>query len=385
VAVTLALVAVAVAGYIAWKSQQAPATPPVAQVAATPSPTPTPVATPTPPPATPAPAPVIEEAGRAASQIKAANAAIKAGSYDRAAAAAQEALREAPDDANAKRIFDQAMTGQKAAARVREAEAAFSRGDIPGAEGRLAEALGIAPWVAGAAELSRRIEAAKLQAQRESEAKALSARTAQINGLLDQAANAMQARQYEAAIAAYDQVIGLDPNNQAARMGKTSAIGAKSVAEAQASGPRPAAGKSFVPGRTVAKGAEQGGLVGFEDSAGVTVKKGTQAVELPGQIVFEASPPSPRGGERFKVTAWFSNEGQQPIELARMVVTTIVNGGRQSGALPLTVTLVAPGQRALVYAAPGDQVWREGTQSWTMTVELSTKKGETYTNTLSWK
>jgi hypothetical protein len=139
-----------------------------------------------------------------------------------------------------------------------------------------------------------------------------------------------------------------------------------------------------VPGRTVAKGVEQGGLVGFEDSAGVTVKKGTQAADLPGQIVFQASPTSPKGGERYKVTAYFSNEGQQPVELARMVVTTVLDGKKQSGSLPLTVSMVAPRAREPVYLTP-DDVWKEGTQSWTMTVELVTKKGETYTNTLSWK
>jgi hypothetical protein len=163
------------------------------------------------------------------------------------------------------------------------------------------------------------------------------------------------------------------------------AINAKSMAEATASGPRPGSVKSFVPGQTVAKGAEQGGLVGFEDSAGVTVKKGTQAAELPGKIVFEANPPSPKAGERYKVTAYFSNEGQQAIELARMVVTTVLNGSRQSGALPLSVSMVAPGRREAVFATPGEQVWKEGTQSWTMTIELVTKKGETYSNTLSWK
>ena len=44
-----------------------------------------------------------------------------------------------------------------------------------------------------------------------------------------------------------------------------------------------------------------------------------------------------------------------------------------------------PGQRALVYQTPGERLWREGTQSWTMEIVLQTTKGETYRNTLSWK
>jgi hypothetical protein len=142
---------------------------------------------------------------------------------------------------------------------------------------------------------------------------------------------------------------------------------------------------SFVPGRTEAKGTEQGGLVGFEDSAGVDVKKGTQAAELPGKIVFEASPAAPKPGERFKVSVFLSNEGSQAIQLATMTVATILDGKRQSGSVPLSVTTVAPGQRAPVFQTPGDQVWKEGTQSWTMEIVLRTAKGETYRNALSWK
>jgi len=146
----------------------------------------------------------------------------------------------------------------------------------------------------------------------------------------------MQARQYEAAIAAYDQALALDPANAAAQTGKQAAVGARSMAEAAASGPRPGV-KAFVAGRTEAKGTEQGGgPAGFEDSAGVDVKKGTAAAELPGKILFDASPAAPKPGDRFRVTVLLSNEGSQPIQLAAsMTVVTIVDGKRMSGP-PLT-------------------------------------------------
>jgi hypothetical protein len=117
----------------------------------------------------------------------------------------------------------------------------------------------------------------------------------------------------------------------------------------------------------------------------VNVKKGTAAAELPGRIVFEASPASPKPGERFKVSVFLVNEGQQAIPLAAMTVASVLDGKRQSGAVPLSVTTVAPGQRAPVFQTPPDQVWREGTQSWTMEIVLRTTKGETYRNTLAWK
>jgi tetratricopeptide (TPR) repeat protein len=389
VAMALALVAVGVAGFIAWKSLQAPATPPPTLAVATPTPPPpTTIVTPTPPPVTAAPAPTFEEAGgKAAAQVHAAQAAFKSGSYDRAVAAAQQALREDAENETAKKILAQAMVGQKAAAQVRGGEAALARGDIAAAEAGAAEALKIAPWDPGAVELSRKIDAAKLQAQRDAEARAQQQRTAQINGLISEATGAMERKQYEAAIAAYNRVLEMDPGNQAASIGKSNALTAKTVAEAAAAGPRPGGGpvRSFVAGRTEAKGSEQGGLVGFEDSAGVDVKKGTAAAELPGKLVFDAAPPSPKPGERFKVSVYLSNEGAQPIQLASMTVATVLDGRRQSGPVPLSVTTVAPGQRAPVYQTPGDQVWREGTQSWSMEIVLKTTKGETYRNTLSWK
>mgnify|MGYP001075558614 CR=1 FL=1 len=183
----------------------------------------------------------------------------------------------------------------------------------------------------------------------------------------------------------FGRLLELDPGNQAATIGKSNALNSKTVAEAAASGPRAGAVvRSFVPGRTEAKGTEQGGLVGFEDSAGVNVKKGTAAAELPGRIVFEASPPAPKAGERFRVNVVLANEGQQAISLASMTVATILDGKRQSGPVPLSVTTVAPGQRAPVFQSP-EQVWKEGTESWTMEIVLRTTKGETYRNTLAWK
>jgi tetratricopeptide (TPR) repeat protein len=331
-----------------------------------------------------APAPTFEAAGgKAAAQIRAAQAAFKAGSYDRAVAAAQEALREDPANASARNVLDSAQAGQKALVQLRAAEAALSRGDFDAAETEVEAARRLAPWDRSVVDFSSRVAEARERARRDADAKAQAARTAQINTALNQGATALQNKQYEAAIAAYEQALLIDRGNAAAEQGRQAAIGAKAIADAAASGPRPG-GKSFVAGRTEAKGAEQGGLVGFEDSAGVDVKRGTAAAELPGRILFEASPAAPKPGDRFRVGVVLLNEGQQAISLASMTIATVVDGRRQSGPVTLSVTTGAPGQRAPVYQTP-DQVWKEGTQSWTMEIVLKTTKGETYRNTLSWK
>ncbi|HSD29954.1 MAG TPA: tetratricopeptide repeat protein, partial [Vicinamibacteria bacterium] len=274
--------------------------------------------------------------------------------------------------------------GQKALVQLRAAEAALAQGDFDAADRELEAARRLAPWDRDVVDFSSRIAEERGRARREADAKAQAARTAQVNVALNQGATALQNKQYEAAIAAYEQALAIDPGNAAAVQGRQAAIGAKAIADAAASGPKPG-GRSFVAGRTEAKGSEQGGLVGFEDSAGVDVKRGTSAAELPGQIVFDAVPPAPKPGERFRVSVFLSNEGSQAIQLATMQITTTTDGRPQRGGVPPATTTVAPGQRALVYQTPGEMLWKEGTQSWMMEIVLKTTKGETYRNTLSWK
>ena len=388
VAMGLALVAVGVAGYLAWKGQQAPP-PLVAQVPPVTAPTPTTLATPAPPPVTAAPAPDFGEVGgKAAASVRVAQAAFDAGNYDKAVAAAQAALREDAASEPAKKILDKAMVGQKAADQVRTGDTALGRGDFAAAETAAAEAYRIAPWDKSAVALQRRIGEAKERAQRDATSQAAAARMAQVNAALNEAGTALQAKQYEAAIAAYERALALDPGNAAAQNGKQAAIGSKSLADAAASGGSRAGGgpvKSFVPGRTEAKAAASAGLVGFEDTAGVPVKQGTQGAALPGNIVFEATPQVPKPGEAFKVVVYLSNQGSQPIPLSSMTVATTVDGKIQRGAIPPATATVAPGgQKALVFQVAG-QVWKEGTQSWSMEIVLTTQRSETYRNTLTWK
>jgi serine/threonine-protein kinase len=388
-AMGLALVAVGVAGFLFWKSQQAPPPAPVVMTPSTTAPPPTTLATPAPPPVTAAPAPQFGEAGgKAAASVKAAQAAFEAGSYDKAVASAQSALREDAASEPAKKILAQAMIGQKAADQVRSGDGALARGDFAAAETAAAEALRIAPWDKGAVGLQRRIAESRAAVQRDADAKAASARTAQLTTALNDAATALQAKQYEAAIAAYDRALQLDPGSSAALNGRTGAISAKAIADAQASGPRPGAGsvKSFVQGRTEAKAASGGGLVGFEDSAGVDVKKGTQGAGLAGTIVFETTPQVPKAGEAYKVIVFLSNEGSQPIPLAPMMsLSTTVDGRSQKGQVAPITTTVAPGQRGVLWQMPSGQVWKDSTQSWVMEVVITTQRNETYRNTLTWK
>jgi serine/threonine-protein kinase len=383
VATGLALVAVGVAGWLFWKSQPPPA--PTAPSAAVPMPTP--AVEPTAPPATPAPQPTLAAAaGKAAAQIRAAQAAFTSGSYDRAVAAAQDALREDPGSAAASEVLDRALAGQKALVSLRAAEAALARGDFAGAAAQVETARQQAPWERGVAGLTARIEAARVSAQQAAADAEKRDRAGRVTDLLNQANAAAAQRQFDAAIALFERVLEVDPSNAAAQAGKTLAIGNRSAAETGVRTGGPLV-RAFVPGATQAKGAEAttGGPSGFEDSAGVTVKKATQAAALPGRILFEASPAAPRPGERYRIAVFLKNEGQQPIQLVQALVTTTVDGRRAAGPVPLSVATVAPGDRALVFQTPGTEAWKDGTSSWTMEIVLKTKTGDTYASTLAWR
>ncbi len=336
---------------------------------------------------TAAPQPTFAEAeGQAGSSLREARAAFEAGRYERAIAAAQQALRRDAGSAVAKQVLEKALAGQKALVRVASGRAALARGDLAAAETEATLALREAPWDRAVVELRSRLDAAKDAALRDAEAKEQQALRSRINTLLAQAASAMEAKQFDAAVAACNQVLALDPGNAVAHTAKSNAITARTVAEASAGvGRAPAAPvHGFVTGRTEAKGRESSaGLVGFEEGS-VAVKRATQAAELPGRVDFETIPAAPQPGERFSVSAYLRNEGSQSIQLASLLVATTVDGKTQKGRVPLVTTTVAPRDRALVFQAR-DQLLREGTSAWTIEVSLATSAGETYRNTLSWK
>ncbi|HSB61513.1 MAG TPA: protein kinase, partial [Vicinamibacteria bacterium] len=242
-------------------------TPPPTTLAEGPRPTappPTVAATPAPPPPSAAPPPTFAEArGKGAVAMKAAQSAFAREDYDRALASAQEALREDPGNADAKRMAENALNGQRAAVRLRSAEAALRQGDFQAAGSEAEAARTFAPWDTRATNMIVRIRDAQLQAEREKAAKAQAEQqqkqqqlAAQVGAYVNQASNALGNKQYDAAIRLYDEALKLDPSSAVAQQGRTGAITAKAVAEAAAGAPARAPGRSFVAGRTQASSPE---------------------------------------------------------------------------------------------------------------------------------
>jgi serine/threonine-protein kinase len=356
-------------------------------LAATPAPEPTPTAEPSPtpapsPPPTVAPPPTFAEArGRAAAAVRGAQAAFRRGDYARAVKEAQAALIEDPGNADAERLLDSALAGQQAQARFSAAEAALGRGDLAGAQVEAEAGRSLAPWDGRGPDLLGRVQAAQRRAEQQRQQEA----SARIDDLLRRADAALAERQYDTAIGLYDDVLELDARNQRATLGRTSALGARALAqEAAGRAPKPA-GRAFVAGTTSAQAATggTGGPRGFEDSPEVVVRKATQAASLPGKVQFEVEPEEVAPGVRFTVKAYLMNEGQAPIGVQAMTVTTTVNGRRSSGVVPPLAKEVAPQQRALLLSVT--DFWKQDTTAWAMDVLVRTAQGDSYRNALTWK
>jgi len=386
----------AAGGYI-YSTHRPPAAPSttVAMQPAPTAPPPTAAATPTPPPPTAAPPPTFQETkGKGAAAMKAAKAAFDRFDYDRALASAQAALGEDPGNSDAKRMAQNALDGQKAEARLRAAGAALRQGDFTTAASEAAAARALAPWDTQATDMVGRIRDAQAQADRDRVAKAQADQqqkqqqlAAQVNAYINQATNALGNKQYDVAIKLYDEALKLDSGNSTATQGKMGAITARALSEAASTGPARPAGRSFVAGRTQTSSPEgRAGAVpdGFEDSAGVTVKKGTQAAELPGKLSFEVSPQAVKAGERYAVNIVLMNEGNAPIEIRSMTITTTINGRKFQAPVAPTTTNVAPKQKATLFTVAGE-IWKEDTSTWQMEAAVTTLRGETYRNNVSWK
>jgi serine/threonine protein kinase len=390
----VALCAVGVYVYLSRQPSVPTPAPPTTQAApppsTTPAPPPTTLVEPLPPPTT-APQPTFVEAkGKGEAALRAAQAAFKQGDYERALREAQEALREDPGNAGGRRLAENALNGQKAQTLFAGAEAALAKGDTASAASQADSGRSLAPWDPRGPALLNRIREAEQAAQSAEQQKQQQAQqqkqlqaAGQVAGLLSQAESAFGAQKYEAAISLYDEVLKLDPANQRAGIGKANALGAKALS--LPAGPHPSI-RAFVPGKTVAQSGEAlagNAPPGFEQSANVIVKKGSQAAELPGKIQFDVEPDAVKPGEKYTVKVYLSNEGSAPIQIRDMLVTTTINGQKRAGAVPPQARDVAPRQKALLLATP--DFWKEDTTAWAMEILVHTSLGETYKNQLSWK
>jgi tetratricopeptide (TPR) repeat protein len=335
--------------------------------------------------------PAIEAKGKF---MRAAKAAFNRGDYDEAISQARRALAEDAGDASAKTTIENALAGQRAELRFRAAENALRARDYAKAKEEANAGRDLAPWDNRAPQILTRIQDEQQRAAQDAADAARRTAAAQasqqLNGFIAAADSALAGQKYDEAIAGYDRALGVDPNNIRAINGKSAAVQARALAQINTGGgggvTRPA-GRGFAPGKTVASSTETkpGGSVpdGFENTPGVDVKKGSTAADLPGKIAFDISPATPKPSERYTVNVFLVNEGNAPIQLRDMFVTTTINGKKVGAPVPPQTRDVAPQQRAIVMST--SEAWKEDTTSWQMEITIHTARGERYTNQVTWK
>ncbi len=197
-----------------------------------------------------------------------------------------------------------------------------------------------------------------------------SLRAAQVATLLGQAEASLGGRQFDVAIAHFDEVLRLDPGNAKATADRASAVAL-----------RDASRKRFVPGRTVVKTEKASGSLSGFDSGDVALQK---APDFLGRIDFEMSPASGiKPGDAYSLKIILVNEGKKAIRIQGLSVNTVVNGTGASAPTAAKVREVQPQQRAELGEVAGN--WRDGTTAWSAEVLVTANKGDSLKNTISWR
>jgi Inner membrane component of T3SS, cytoplasmic domain len=197
-----------------------------------------------------------------------------------------------------------------------------------------------------------------------------SLRAAQVATLMGQAEASLGARQYDAAIGHFDDVLRLDPGNAKATADRASAVAL-----------RDAARRKFVPGRTVVKTEKATGSLSGFDAGDVALQK---APDFLGRIDFEMSPASGiKPGDDYSLKIILVNEGKKAIRIQGLSVNTVVNGSGASAPAAARVREVQPQQRAELGEVTGS--WRDGTTSWSTEVLVTANKGDSLKNTIAWR
>jgi hypothetical protein len=190
-----------------------------------------------------------------------------------------------------------------------------------------------------------------------------------VSKLLAEAEAAAAAGDFAHAAQIYGQALQQEPSDAKAKAGLETARAAVA-----------ALARSFVLGKTQVEGAAaRSGMKAF-DTRDVSVKK---PVEVPGRVEVEASPAHVKAGDVVQLKIFLQNDGNKAIKLTGLTVATTADTVRSSApAVPL-VKEVAPRQRVLLLEVA--ETWKPVASVWRMEVQITSDKGETYTNLLSWK
>jgi hypothetical protein len=192
---------------------------------------------------------------------------------------------------------------------------------------------------------------------------------AAVANLMSQARTASDARNYDAAVSMYDEVLKLEPGNGPATSARTAAIAARNASR-----------KSFVAGRTVVSTEQKakGGLSGF-DGADVVQK----SADFSGRLEFSMNPATVKPGDSFRLTVALVNDGKKAIKISGMTYSFTVNGNKTGNPVMPKVKEVGPASRVVLEELPG--VLPADASSFVAEVLVTANKGDSLKNQLTWK
>jgi Meckel syndrome type 1 protein len=186
-----------------------------------------------------------------------------------------------------------------------------------------------------------------------------------VPGLMAQAEQAMAAKRYNDAIAKFNDVLKLEPQNPEAAARKL-----------HAQGERASMGRYFLTAVTMSEGkASGGGLKGFD--GGSVVKSQCECA-----LTYEVDPTNPAQGERYAVSIFLRNDSKKDIKPQSIAATVTVNGSSSNRPISLATKEVKRGQKTLIGRL--DDTWTVGTTSWSMEAAVGAG-GNTYRAQLTWE
>jgi hypothetical protein len=186
-----------------------------------------------------------------------------------------------------------------------------------------------------------------------------------VPGLMAQAEQAMAAKRYNDAIARFNEVLKLEPENAEA-----------ATRRLHAQGDRASMGRYFFTAVTMSEGkASGGGLKGFD--GGSVVKSQCECA-----LTYEVDPTNPAQGERYAVSIFLRNDSKKEIKPQSITASVTVNGSSSNRPISLATKEVKRGQKTLIGRL--DDTWTVGTTSWSMEAAVSAG-GNTYRAQLTWE
>jgi serine/threonine protein kinase/tetratricopeptide (TPR) repeat protein len=213
-----------------------------------------------------------------------------------------------------------------------------------------------------------------------------------VAGYLKEAADALEADQYDLAIQKYDKVLEQDPNNQGAIMMRTRALDLKKQVEleqqrqAELRQAAMAFNRDIMESKTdyAAPPGKGAGPKGFETGGGVKVKSATKAPTFPAQVTIELNPRNAQPGQPYMIRIYVNNEGNKAITVKYLEMISSYGGksiGRGQQIRPKVQKINAK-QTAILHEVPG--TWTEEQNKGSITAVITLVGDAKLTKVISW-